>query len=69
MASISFKEFIKSCFKHFGFTILFKKWAKEKKGDIFLREKKTRKTKQCCHNDICRWKRNSFSIEVEIKFN
>ena len=25
--------------KNFGFTILFKKWAKEKKDDIFLRKK------------------------------
>ena len=28
--------------------------------------KKQKKTKQCYHNDICRWKRDRFSSEVKI---
>ena len=39
---------------------------KKKKDDTFLRKKSRRKAKQCYHNDICRWKRDSFSDELEI---
>ena len=39
---------------------------KKKEDDTFLRKKNRRKPKQCYHNDICRWKRNSFSDELEI---
>ena len=34
--------------------------------DTFLRKKNRAKAKQCYHNDICWWKRASFSNEVEI---
>ena len=61
---------------HYGFTILLKKWAKkmEEGDDAFLRKKSRRKTKQYYHNtsdittnsDTCRWKRDTFSSEVEI---
>ena len=48
----------------FGFT--YYKRAKEKKeDDTFLIEKTGGKTKQCYHNDIFRWKRASFSSDVE----
>ena len=30
------------------------------------KKKKTRKTKQCYHNDISRWKRDNFSSAVEF---
>ena len=40
---------------------------RKKKDDIFLSKKTGGKTKQCYHNDIRRWKRNSFSSEVELQ--
>ena len=44
-----------------------RKRAKTKKeDDTFLSKKAGGKTKQCYHNDICRWKGDSFSSEVEI---
>ena len=51
---------------NFGFPILFKKWGK--KDETILRKKKKteEKRKYCYHSDICRWKRDSFSNEVEI---
>ena len=53
---------------HFGFTILFKKWAKTKKkmSIHFWEKKKKRKARQCYHDNICRWNRDGFSSEVEI---
>ena len=40
---------------HFGFKILFKKWAKEKKEDDTFLIKKTEEK-----SDICKWKMDSF---------
>ena len=53
-------------FYAFGFTILLEKWEKKEYDDAFLRKTSRRKTKQCYHNNICRWKRDSFSSEVKI---
>ena len=39
---------------------------RKQEDDTFLNKKGRIKTKQCCHNDICRWKRDSFSSEVKI---
>ena len=48
--------------------MLLKQWAEEKKRRSDTSEEKSRrKTKQCYHNGICRWKRDRFSNEVEIK--
>ena len=41
--------------------------VKNKKMIPFLRKNNKRKTKQWHYNDICRWKKHRFSIEVEIK--
>ena len=44
-----------------------KKWAKEKRKMIYFGGNKAKeKSKQCYHDDICRWKRDSFSSEFKI---
>ena len=53
-------------FLHFGFTILLKQYAKEKKEDDTATSKKHKK-KQCYHNDICSWSMDCFSSNVEIR--
>ena len=42
------------------------KKSKRKKDDTFLIKKTGGKIKQCYHDDMCRWKRDSFSSEVEV---
>ena len=38
----------------------------KKENDTFLRKENRTKTKQCYHDDTCRWNTDSFSSEVEI---
>ena len=38
----------------------------KKKDDTFLRKKNNKNIKYCYYNDICRWKRDSFSNEVDV---
>ena len=40
---------------------------RKEKDDTHLRKKNKRKTEQCYYKDICSWKRDSFSSEVEKK--
>ena len=43
-------------------------WSKEKnEDDTFQRKKRIRKTKQCYQNDICRWKRDIFSVKLKLQ--
>ena len=42
--------------------VLLKKWAKTKTKMIPLWGKNKTKIKQCCHDDICKWNRDSFSV-------
>ena len=49
----------------FNFTMLSKQWAKEKKRLYIIQNR--RKTKQRYHDDICKWKRDSFPSDVEIR--
>ena len=44
----------------------FKNEQKQKTKWYLSEQKNRRKTKQCYHNDICRWNRDSFSSKVEI---
>ena len=56
-------------FYTFGFTVFLKKGQKKKRKWYLSNWKKKKnrgKTKQCYHDDICRWKRGSFSSKVEI---
>ena len=46
---------------------LSRKRVKEKKKIHFWEKKPEEKSKQCYHNDICGWKRYSFSSKVEIR--
>ena len=58
-------QFTKWCFTLWFYNFI-QKMDKKNEDDNFLRKKNRRKTKYCHHNDICRWKRDSFSNEVEI---
>ena len=50
----------------FGLTILLIKWGKKKMVMIPFWGKKAEEEKTGYHNDISRWKRDSFSSEVKI---
>ena len=41
--------------------------TRKKEDDTFLKKKAEEKSKLCYHNDLCRWKRDSFFCEVEIR--
>ena len=66
IANITVKQFIKWCFTLWFYNLLKKIGKRKTEDDTFLRKRNRRKTKQCYHNDICRWKRDSPSNEVKI---
>ena len=43
-----------------------KNGQKKEENDTFLSIRSRRKTEQCYYQDICSWKRDSFSSEVKI---
>ena len=63
--NITFKHFTKCRFT-LWFYSFFKNGQKKIRRWYLSVEKNRKKAKQCYHNDICRWKRDSFSSEVEI---
>ena len=66
MANITFKQSTKWCFTLWFYNFINKMGKRKNEDDAFLSKETGEKTKQCYHNDICRWKRKSFSSEVEI---
>ena len=54
------------CFTLWFHNFIKKLGKRKKEDDIFLKRKNNRKTKQCCYNDTCRLKKDSFLSEVEI---
>ena len=63
IANVTFKLFSKFVFQ-FGFKKLLKNGQKNKKKMIHFCGKKEMKNQNCYHNDICRWKLDSFPIEL-----
>ena len=51
---------------HFGFTVLLKNWQRKIRRRYLPEEKNRRKAKQSYHNNIYRWKMDSFPSEVEV---
>ena len=63
LANITFKHFAKCCFT-LWFCKVIKTMGKGKEDD---KEKNRRKAKQNYHNDVYRWKRNSFLSKADTK--
>ena len=60
------EQFAIWCFTLWFHNFIKKLGKRKKEDDIFLKRKNNSKTKQCCYNDTCRLKKDSFLSEVEV---
>ena len=66
IANITFKQ-LRNDILHFIFTILLKNGQKHKRRWHLSEENNKRKTKQCNHDDICKWNRDSFPVKLKLQ--